>query len=272
MVRRIASQVHKQIARLLRADYLKREPAWYKAVLEHPPLPLPPRVRPLPIHYIEDDVRRQFFRDHPFEAFRPVTLVEGAGVDDAHPVRGATWTKLRQRGRNPTPEEYVLTFSRICFSSQLYCSAIRFAVNLYQHHDMPLSEAYAKAIAQFRSLRSEHHIANVVAVQEAECYGSVFGPTEIEVGFSKEKKALETWERREELDEGAIAARKRWRAIIEKQGPSEWTKGQEYVKLWKKGIRPTYAPVLTEPVIDHAGLSTQGSEGAVNYFQTLRDI
>ena len=137
MVRRIASQVHKQVARLMRADYIKKEPAWFKAVLEHPPIPLPPRhpplrsehdlppsspttskrrtrpekPRPLPVYYIEDDVRRQFFRDHPFEAFRPVTLVEGAGVEDIHPIRGKEWTRLRQRGRNPYPEEcvYLLT-------------------------------------------------------------------------------------------------------------------------------------------------------------------
>ena len=133
MVRRIASQVHKQVARLMRADYIKREPVWFKAVLEHPPIPLPPRhpptrsehdlppptprttkrtrpakPRPLPVYYIEDDVRRQFFRDHPFEAFRPVTLVEGVGVEDPHPIRGLEWTRLRQRGRNPYPEEYVL--------------------------------------------------------------------------------------------------------------------------------------------------------------------
>jgi len=272
MVRRIASQVHKQVARLMRADYIQTEPAWFKAVLEHPPLPLPPKApparteydllpsesststfqtipklraqkpRPLPIRYVEDDVRRQFFRDHPFEAFRPITLVEGARIEDVHPVRGVAWTRLRQRGRNPSPED-----------------AIRFAVNLYEHHDVPLSRAYARAIAQFRSLRSEHHIATTTAALEAEAYGSVFGPTEIEQGFEKEKKGLETWERREELDEGAMAARKRWRAIVERQGGvGEWTKGQQYVRLWKEGIRPTYAPALTEPVsIDPSGITPQ---------------
>jgi small subunit ribosomal protein S23 len=134
MVRRIASQVHKQAARLMRTEYLSEEPVWFKAVLEHPPLPLPPRKtalrtaydlppprkqsaatkkmkpytpRPLPISYIEDDVRRQFFKDHPFQAFRPTSLVEGAGIVDEHPIRGKTWTRLRQRGRNPSSEEYV---------------------------------------------------------------------------------------------------------------------------------------------------------------------
>lgn len=129
MVRRVASQVHQQVSRLMRAGYIKEEPAWFKAVLNHPPLPLPPRApatrssydqppentstgkmrplprRPLPIYYIEDDIRRQFFRDHPFEAFRPTTLVEKDSIADEHPIRGKEWTRLRQRGRNPVAEE-----------------------------------------------------------------------------------------------------------------------------------------------------------------------
>ena len=135
MVRRIPSQVHKQAARLLKAKYIQKEPAWYSAVLTYPPIPLPSRAppsrsaydlphtstnsrksiknrkygapQPLPVTYIEDDVRRQFFRDHPFEGFRPRTLVEGGGVEDEHPINGLAWTRLRQRTRNPSSEEYV---------------------------------------------------------------------------------------------------------------------------------------------------------------------
>jgi small subunit ribosomal protein S23 len=126
--RRIPSQVHQQTARLLRSNYLKFEPAWYQAVLDHPPLPLPPRapaprtaydkdrtknpdgrheVKPVGIYYTEDRLRRQFFKDHPFEAYRPRTLVEGGRVEEEHPIRGTAWTRLRQRGRNPRPEECV---------------------------------------------------------------------------------------------------------------------------------------------------------------------
>jgi small subunit ribosomal protein S23 len=128
MVRRIASQVHKQASRLLRADYIKREPAWFQAVLENPPLPLPARAppsrteydlpfnvkpsvadpEPRPVVYLEDRIRRQFFRDHPFEAFRPRTLVEGEAIEPEHPINSINWTRLRQRGRNPKPEEYAL--------------------------------------------------------------------------------------------------------------------------------------------------------------------
>ena len=129
--KRVANRVHQQASRLIREGYFKREPAWYRAVLDHPPLPLPARepaprtrfdapervplvrpsdsktVRPLPIEYVEDEVRRQFFRDHPFEAFRETSLVEGATVQSEHPIRGVEWRRLRQRGRNPSPEECV---------------------------------------------------------------------------------------------------------------------------------------------------------------------
>jgi small subunit ribosomal protein S23 len=187
MVRRIASQVHKQASRLTRAGLLKTLPIWYDAVLEHPPLPLPPReppsrtsydssslnqdkafasstsynnlssdqvqdqvfaamsdddrsslkqdqdqalssappptataktttkkrstgLRPLPVTYTEDNIRRQFFRDHPFEAFRARSLTEVGTIENEHPIRGLNWTRLNQRGRNPSPEEYVQNY------------------------------------------------------------------------------------------------------------------------------------------------------------------
>lgn len=154
MPRRFAGQVHKQTSRFLRSKLLKHEPAWYQAVLEHPPLPLPPRApasrqrsfenysesdpstarpydlprsivsatidptiasslsrKPLPIRYVEDKLRRQFFKDHPFEAFRPVSIIEKGRIESEHPISGAQWTRLRQRGRSPTAEECVLAYT-----------------------------------------------------------------------------------------------------------------------------------------------------------------
>ena len=99
--KRIASQVHKQASRLLREGYFQREPAWYRAVLDHPPLPLPAResaprtlfdvnpdtpltrhadkkgIAPLKVEYVEDQLRRQFFRDHPVAATCPPRRVKG---------------------------------------------------------------------------------------------------------------------------------------------------------------------------------------------------
>jgi len=257
MVRRVATQVHKQASRLLRGEYLKARPAWFQAVLDHPPLPLPARAPParigddrpkkasslrpqdpkvLPIIYIEDEIRRQFFRDHPFEAFRPTALTEGGAIRDEHPIRGKAWIRLRQRGRNPSPEDCIL-----------------FVVNLHKYHDYSLNQAYITAVAQFRSLRSEHHIATLVGATEAEQHGAQFGLTQTEIIFNKETEALETWAKKREADISAAANRKRWRAIIERHGPiSEFTKGREYVRLWKEGVRPDYSPVLTASAMDAA--------------------
>ncbi|KAL1951451.1 hypothetical protein VTO73DRAFT_600 [Trametes versicolor] len=252
--KRIASQVHKQASRLIREGYIQREPAWYRAVLDNPPLPLPAReppsrthfdtpdavaltrpahaatISPLPVQYVEDQVRKQFFRDHPFEAFREKSLVENEKVESEHPVRGKEWKRLKQRGRNPSPED-----------------AIRYAVNLYEHQNVNLSDAYASAVAQFRSLRSEVSIARQVALAEAEALGVEFGPSQTEITFRKESKAFETFQDTTEQTRTAETERKRWKAVVEREGrPDHWTKGQEYTRLWKEGVRPVYAPVFSE--------------------------
>jgi small subunit ribosomal protein S23 len=125
MVRRLALQVHKTVSRLKEAKLIP-EPTWFQAVLQHPPLPIPPRgppprtkydtpateirksaLRPrsLPIVYLEDKVRRRFFADHPFEALRARSLTEVEGISPPHPIQGKAWTRLAQHGSNPMPEE-----------------------------------------------------------------------------------------------------------------------------------------------------------------------
>ncbi|KAI0040812.1 hypothetical protein FA95DRAFT_1502287 [Auriscalpium vulgare] len=259
MVRRIASQVHQQASRLMRADYLKQRPAWHQAVLDHPPLPLPARAppprtsydtpakkphvlppkrtpgpRPLPVAYVEDIVRRQFFRDHPFESFRPRSLTEGGAVEEEHRVRGKAWTRLRQRGRNPLPED-----------------AVRFAVSLHENHQLPLTEAYETAIAQFRSLRSEHHVATRFAAQEAAAYGATFAPGAVQAGYAAEEAVIAARAAKEDsISEGELVARKRWRAVVGRgQASDEWTRGEAYVRMWRDGARPDYS-ALTEPVLE----------------------
>lgn len=140
MPRRFASQVHLTVSRLLRGNFIAQKPAWYDPVLQYPPISTPPRTpstsrtpfdsvslnsakvrlkhkmnvindtwdRPKAeeVVYLEDRVRRQFFKDHPFEAFRARSLVENdLEISPEHEVQGKQWTRLAQRGRNPTPEE-----------------------------------------------------------------------------------------------------------------------------------------------------------------------
>lgn len=139
----------------------------------------------------------------------------------------------------------------------LLSSCVRFAVNLHEHHQYPLSHAYSSAVAQFRSLRSEHELSLNTARLEADAQGLNFRRTEVEKVFRLEEKALDTWEKKDELDASALAARKRWKAIIEKDyDQGTWSRGKEYVRLWKEGVRPDYLPILKDPIITSAGLES----------------
>lgn len=145
------------------------------------------------------------------------------------------------------------------------CSAIKFVINLHEHHDLSLNHAYSAAVAQFRALRSERSVASHVALLEARQLGIQLGPSAVEQTFAKEEKQFETWKMTKELDIAETMARKRWRTVFEKHGgvPSSWSRGQEYVRLWQEGVRPTYSPALsTKSTITKAGLIETPAVGA----------
>ncbi len=68
---------------------------------------LTPKLTPKPIVYDEDKIRQQFFRDHPWEAYRPKTLVEmSEQVGNETRIHGDP-KRLRSYGRNPSVEDFV---------------------------------------------------------------------------------------------------------------------------------------------------------------------
>ena len=73
-------------------------------------------------------------------------------------------------------------------------------------------------------------------------YGAVFGPGTTDRMFNAEEANMSTWDYSDELDSGALAARKRWKTIIERKSDAEFKKGEAYVALWKKGVLPDYVP------------------------------
>ena len=142
--------------------------------------------------------------------------MEGKEIEDEYPIRGKAWTDCgRGQGILNRRSEHTLCFI-LGLSTLTWCfySAIRFALNLRQHHGMPVSRAYSVSVAQFRSLRSEQEVATMIAALEAEYYGAEFGPMETERGFNKELEALKTWEVDERYDQQTIAARKGWKAVL----------------------------------------------------------
>lgn len=142
MPRRLAAQVPQTISRLVQGGYIKHFPPVFVALTETPPLEVParspyqrstedlpqpssshisaancrrantlkkvrtrtPSLKPKPIVYLEDKVRQQFYRDHPWEGFRPRILVEHQTIQEAK-VAPPEVAELTWWSTNPGPEE-----------------------------------------------------------------------------------------------------------------------------------------------------------------------
>ncbi|KAG1468561.1 hypothetical protein G6F56_003763 [Rhizopus delemar] len=98
-----------------------------------------PPPRPRAIVYPEDKLRRQFYKDHPFELARPKVLVEnelGSNRTD--------FTKLLLDDMHP---------------SQIDGEAvIKYQLHLMTHKKMPERKAYAKATSEFYEIRAQEEI------------------------------------------------------------------------------------------------------------------
>jgi small subunit ribosomal protein S23 len=154
---------------------------------------------------------------------------------------------------------------------------VQFALNLHQAHGLTLSDAYATSIAQFRTLRAVQHVATRFAAQAASAYGARFGPSATEQGFEVENKVLDANElRTERLDDSARLARNRWRMVtlgnrgeesvvgvgnVDSADRKAWSRGEEYVRLWKEGVRPDYSPALTESIAPVDSADFMGTRG-----------
>lgn len=121
-------RVHQTATRLLNSERISRVPSWYNVVASIPPSemlvrtqPLQHRVppsrrlkakkpsklfRPQKITYEEDAMRKEFFRDHPWELARPRIVLENDGKD----AERDDWSKLSQPGRPLGGERYNLLF------------------------------------------------------------------------------------------------------------------------------------------------------------------
>ncbi|KAL4809024.1 37S ribosomal protein S25, mitochondrial [Aspergillus unguis] len=128
---------------------------------------------PVEIKYEEDQLRKEFFRDHPWELARPRILVESTGKDSEK----YDWSRLRQPGKQLDGESVV--------QRQLWL--------LQNVPKMTKNDAYDIARREFYRLRLEEDIERRVAAEEAQATGANFGPTYLEVGMELENKEYENW-------------------------------------------------------------------------------
>ncbi|OCF33464.1 hypothetical protein I317_04148 [Kwoniella heveanensis CBS 569] len=182
---------------------------------------------PARISYAEDRIRRQFFKDFPFEALRPTSLVEGQEIDQSVKISGEQWTRLEQRGLYPSVED-----------------TIEFVLNVQRTQSLPLSQAYAIATAEFIELRGRHELATLAAEVEARHYGAQFKADAFERQFNLEEKSLSTLQPPSSASSSSTSRIKhkykpvpRWRWSNTVSGDSipsgEFTAGREYASRWK---------------------------------------
>lgn len=134
------------------------------------------KFRPLPIAYEEDELRRTFYTDHPWELARPRVVLESSGQD-------AAWTDYSQGVRSanaPLSGESVV-------QRQLYL--------LENEPDISEPEAYDRARKEFYDERLKEDVERRVAVEEARAVGAEFGKSLNQKSLEVEDKMYNDWER-----------------------------------------------------------------------------
>ncbi|KAF3160632.1 mitochondrial ribosomal small subunit component [Orbilia oligospora] len=195
-------RVYKETTQLLRLGILGKEPPWYQVVASVPPSTIlirttpvefdkPPQdnskalgknvkkkskrfFRPRNIQYPEDDLRKKFFADHPWELARPRILVEDSGNDSL----SYDWSKLQQPGRAVDGESVV--------QRQMWLME-------EENGNLSKSAAYDVARKEFYRLRMRSDIERRIAAEEARSVGAFFGKTHLQVGLELEEKSLLAW-------------------------------------------------------------------------------
>ncbi|EON62744.1 hypothetical protein W97_01969 [Coniosporium apollinis CBS 100218] len=188
-------RVHSAATQLLETQRLRAEPPWYHVVANIPPSqPLvrpilnaaaqskkgkkPSRMfQPMPIKYPEDQLRREFFSDHPWELARPRVVLEDDGKDG----KRWEWSRIEQEGRALDGESVV--------QRQLYL------MKRGGPEGQPMSKeaAYDKARKEFYAHRHQDEVERRVAREEALHVGAYFGKSALEIGMELEDKSYEDW-------------------------------------------------------------------------------
>ncbi|SCW01951.1 LAFE_0E10858g1_1 [Lachancea fermentati] len=135
--------------------------------------------------YAEDKLRELFYKQHPWELSRPKVLVENTGNESYD------WSTIQQLGK-PLDGESVVQRTLYLMKAKKHES---------------LLAAYDQARFEFYRLRIQQEIEDQVAQEEAEMFGSVFGPSAIEYGLEKEQKVIEVWKRKAIEQSELISAR-----------------------------------------------------------------
>ena len=132
--------------------------------------------RPAKLVYLEDQLRQLFYEQHPWERSRPKILIENTNMSK----QNYDWSQIQQLGK-PLDGESVVQRSLYLLKNK-QCSS--------------LISAYDQARFEFYRIRMEQEIQEQVAMEEAEMFGSVMGPSAIDFGIEKEQEVISQWKKK----------------------------------------------------------------------------
>jgi small subunit ribosomal protein S23 len=146
--------------------------------------------QPVEIRYEEDELRKEFFKHHPWELARPRILLENDGKD----YLKNNWKSMQQSHRSLDGERSVVLDQYLWEADVDDYSVIQ--RQLWLLHNIPnmtKGEAYDQARREFYQLRMREDIERRVAREEAEAYGAYWGKSNLEVGMELEDKEYNRW-------------------------------------------------------------------------------
>lgn len=125
------------------------------------------------LHFIEDDLRLLFYKQHPWELADPKNLIE-----NEHNLgsKNYDWSHLRQFGKKLDGE-----------------SVVQRTLFLMETGDRTLLDSYEQAKFEYYRLKIEDETEMNIAREESEMFGAVYPKTVIEEGFEKESEVIEKW-------------------------------------------------------------------------------
>ncbi|MCJ1313424.1 mitochondrial ribosomal small subunit component [Agyrium rufum] len=198
-------RVHQKITSLLATQRIERPPGWYEVVgsiapsqmlvrtqpIQHGDASRPRKrstkkpsrlFQPIQITYEEDEMRKTFFTDHPWELARPRLVIEGDGRD----YERVDWSRIRQEFR-PLDGEAVVQRQRWLMNPPKGPDG--------RPIQEPLSQdlAYDQAREEFYAERLQEDEERDVAKEEALATGAQFRMTTMDVAMQLESEQHEKW-------------------------------------------------------------------------------
>ncbi|CAI2169423.1 18743_t:CDS:2 [Funneliformis geosporum] len=201
MHRASPTQLHKHVSQLLTGGIIKTLPVWYSAMNKFPPgqsllrsplqfrekdlsrkklpnkkAPSPKHLktkipRPQKIRYMEDSLRREFYREHPYELLRPQIMMEkNDGIMEGH---GELLSKLKFPCR-VTGED-----------------VIRYQTHLMKVQKLGKHQAYVEACNEFYKIRAREEVAERVAEEQALLFGAKISRSQTERSLWLEHENLQ---------------------------------------------------------------------------------